>query len=810
MNRRKLWMAVVLLSALLTVSVFALPISAETAGECGEKLTWSFDEETATLTIGGKGDMDSYFSAFDVPWYGIREEVEKIVIEKNVTSLDAHAFTGCLSLTKIEFYATHMKDLPEYNYAFTGAGEGSDGYTLTVGANVTRIPGGLFNNWGEPAYLTGVVFPSGSACREIGDNAFGGCELLEAIDLPDGIQRIGAGAFCFTGLTEIELGEKITEIGKDAFSNVGFTEITIPDGVKTIASGTFNGCAELETVNLGKGVETIGDYAFGDCSSLVTLDLPARLKTIGEHVFEACFNLTTMIIPDSVTSIGEYAFVDCPNLKEVKLGKGLTTLGGSAFIGCSKLESIELPASLIEIHDSAFSQCTALKEIVIPDSVTRIGSYAFYGCTSLKTITIGKGVKYLYDCAFEDCTALTTIYFNATEMKDNISSIDFKIFAGAGIKGTGIQLVVGANVTRIPCSLFCPDIYPINNTMKLKLVSVTFEEGSVCREIGDYAFGWCSSLVEVTLPDSLKTIGEDAFASTSITSIAIPDSVTRIGNGAFTGCKKLATVSVTSPAFVTEMTHSEGGFGMIQYAKTVLIGSSVTHVPDYLPGTYRYVYGVEQDGVSYTAYSQIPCATEHEHVFQEGFKGNENGHGHPCISCDEVDELLPHEYESACESVCRDCGSIREPRHSYYYPCDSLCTLCGATRKTQHTYENACDPDCNFCKKVRAVTHAYGDEWLADGKSHWKACTVCGEKGELASHSWGEGTVTKEPTASAEGEKTYICLCGESHTESLPKIAVPDEEKNSGLIIVIAIGAGLIAGLVVALVLGKKKKTDQH
>lgn len=37
-------------------------------------------------------------------------------------------------------------------------------------------------------------------------------------------------------------------------------------------------------------------------------------------------------------------------------------------------------------------------------------------------------------------------------------------------------------------------------------------------------------------------------------------------------------------------------------------------------------------------------------------------------------------------------------------------------------------------------------------------------------HSWDAGTVTKEPTCTEAGEKTYTCSCGETKTEALPSL----------------------------------------
>ena len=83
------------------------------------------------------------------------------------------------------------------------------------------------------------------------------------------------------------------------------------------------------------------------------------------------------------------------------------------------------------------------------------------------------------------------------------------------------------------------------------LTSVTFGENSKLTSIGDYAFDYCSSLTSVEIPDSVTSIGDDAFRDcSSLESVVIPDSVTSIGGYAFSGCSSLKSVvipdSVTS------------------------------------------------------------------------------------------------------------------------------------------------------------------------------------------------------------------------------------------------------------------------
>ena len=61
--------------------------------------------------------------------------------------------------------------------------------------------------------------------------------------------------------------------------------------------------------------------------------------------------------------------------------------------------------------------------------------------------------------------------------------------------------------------------------------------------IGDYAFSYCTELIDVAIPNSVTSIGSHAFSHCSwLTSIAIPDSVTSIGDYAFYWCHSLKVV----------------------------------------------------------------------------------------------------------------------------------------------------------------------------------------------------------------------------------------------------------------------------
>ena len=85
------------------------------------------------------------------------------------------------------------------------------------------------------------------------------------------------------------------------------------------------------------------------------------------------------------------------------------------------------------------------------------------------------------------------------------------------------------------------------------------------REIGDYAFAYFRIGVK-SLPESVVSIGEGAFAHCDLLGEAtIPDGVTSIGKACFEGCESLT--SVTLPAGIS--TIEEGAFSGCRQLKAV-------------------------------------------------------------------------------------------------------------------------------------------------------------------------------------------------------------------------------------------------
>ena len=221
----------------------------------------------------------------------------------------------------------------------------------------------------------------------------------------------------------------------------------------------------------------------------------------------------------------------------IKFDGDVTTIGEDAFRYCYRLTSVTIPDSVTTIGGAAFLDCSSLTSVTIPDSVTEIGELAFAWCRSLTSVTIGDSVALIGLQAFCWCDSLTEFNCKFASEDGRCLIIDGTLtsFASAGLT----EYTIPDSVTTIGDNAFY-------NCRSLTSVAIP----DSVTEIGNYAFYDCSSLTSVTIPDSVTTIGGVSFSGcSSLTSVTIPDSVTTIGGGAFSGCRSLT--SVTIPDSVT-------------------------------------------------------------------------------------------------------------------------------------------------------------------------------------------------------------------------------------------------------------------
>ena len=321
-------------------------------------------------------------------------------------------------------------------------------------------------------------------------------------------------------------GKTVVGIADGAFrENWSIESLTLPDTLQEIGADAFSRCGNLARIHFGSGLKTIGARAFEYCTHLQELELPEGLETMGEYVFDSCENLESVVLPTTLRVIPQGAFHICWRLRTLNVPEGVETIGKDAFYECEGMTALTLPTSLRTICTGAFAACVRLTEVTIPEGVETIEQQAFMSCTALTRIHLPATLKTLGGVyagdAFERSDVLGCDHLTAVTV--TAGSPYFSAYDGLLYNADGTELV------------FCPRGLP----------TAAVREGT--QRIGDYAFFYCRSLKSVTLPSTLKTIGQNAMGICErLTSLRLPEGVEHIDRSAFASDAALVSVRLPS------------------------------------------------------------------------------------------------------------------------------------------------------------------------------------------------------------------------------------------------------------------------
>ena len=363
-------------------------------------------------------------------------------------------------------------------------------------------------------------------------------------------------------------------------------DIVIPDTyrgkpVTSIGKKAFFNKSDVTSITFGKNITVIGDMAFANCSYLADisvsggdepemLTLPEGLTSLGANAFSSCRALSgTLVMPANLTTISEKAFAFCGKISSIQFADGLQSIGKNAFVECGSLVSVTLPDSLITIDEYAFSSCEKLAEVKLGNRVEILGAYAFSDLPFLRSIQIPDSVKSLGEGCFWKSTNLQNV-----ELGTGIESIDLGAFMNTALwdkwdheKENEVyagKWFLGLWDTTKPLGEIRADTIGIANqalAYNKTVVEITLPDS--VKIIGEAAFAGCEKLASVIIGSGVEIIGEQAFASNKelisvklgswdkIYGQLIDSSLKTIGNNVFHNCAKLESIEI--PASVTSI-----------------------------------------------------------------------------------------------------------------------------------------------------------------------------------------------------------------------------------------------------------------
>lgn len=280
-----------------------------------------------------------------------------VKLPKPLMSISKCVFDGCSSLTSITIPESVTKvELQAFNRCPISS--------IFIPQNITYFDPYVFG--GDSSIVSIDVDPNNKIYSSIDGvlyNKEGTCILLwpagvTDVDIPDGVESIGAYAFFCQRLTSLNLPESVTSIGNMAFNScLELTNINI-QGPTSIGSSAFNQCVNLTSVNMPNATE-IGEYAFGSDYGLTSVDMQNVTK-IGEGAFIRDTSLSSILIPESVVYIGDFAFSYCKNLQTVTIESDKTVIYDS-YQTFGKNCGDKYPEAKIIGHDPSTAKDYALK-----------------------------------------------------------------------------------------------------------------------------------------------------------------------------------------------------------------------------------------------------------------------------------------------------------------------------------------------------------------------------------------------------------------------------------------------------------------
>ncbi len=289
----------------------------------------------------------------------------------------------------------------------------------------------------------------------------------------------------------------------------------------------------------GYGEYTYGDYTYtvsGNEATIVYVDRDITGKV----------NVPSKIGEYKVVAIGDNAFEECLTITAVTIPDTVTYIGYNAFFGCKSIGELVIGNSVDIIEAYAFGSCSGIKSVIIPDSVSYMGEGSFSGCSRMTSIFIGKGIKEIPRNMCQNSNNLATVY-----MGENVVTVKNSAFYECTslenvIWGTKLEVIESHSFseTNIKYLTIPSTVKSIGNCAFSRSKIEVLNIGENVESIGHSAFEG-ALIRNLYIPDKVVSLGEFAFQSNQeLQSLEIGDGLKDIPNYCFMGCEKLISVKI--------------------------------------------------------------------------------------------------------------------------------------------------------------------------------------------------------------------------------------------------------------------------
>ncbi|KQM09843.1 hypothetical protein AOA81_06270 [Methanomassiliicoccales archaeon RumEn M2] len=389
-----------------------------------------------------------------------------------------------------------------------------------------KTDGYMFSNpLPDPDYPNGFVVKNGELLKYIGKE--------KDVRIPDGITRIGSGAF---------------------WNNLNLESVFIPESVTCICGDAFVYCENLKRANIPESVDQMGDDPFAGCKDISIDNRSPFFINEGGVLFDkdrrflihytASLSGERYEIPETVEWIGKHSFYKCENLKCVRISKNVKFMGNNAFSDCFNIHlENESPYFAYEggvLYNKEKTTCmhysmgSGVKDVKLADTVRTIGRNCFWNCYMIDSIEIPKSVRQIGYNPFANCRNVHLINHSPFyDIKDGV--------------------LYNSDFTELVC---CPSTAPMNGTVTIPDTVIN---------IGRNAFTGCIGLKRLVIPGSVKYISRGAFSECSnLEDIEIPATIEDIGEWCFNKCSSLRQVAIPSNIDVKPNTFNSCGAEVIR------------------------------------------------------------------------------------------------------------------------------------------------------------------------------------------------------------------------------------------------------